>query len=134
MSGTNSTRVTKGLGQGKKLDLDHISDIIKACAEHGVSVIKFGDLRIWFGPQANQPAQPLSPAAPVRTAHSNITPVAEMTDMQHDQQTKDALENEELELRQQQIAELMVTDPLKAEELIERGELQDADDEHGDGE
>lgn len=117
------------------LDAVGICTIIKACDEHKVSTLKFGDLEISFGPKAeNQPIQGevKSPPAPVLTYYQK--PEAEISEAQHKLNNEEGLRQAELELREQQIEELLITDPRRAEELLENGDLEDADDESGDDE
>lgn len=126
-------RGTKVGSQQKSLDPDQIARIIEASALHGVTLLKFGDLEIWFGPHVKPGTTPAHPSAEVPNVETPIhTPVAEMTEKQHDDANAKAIEQNEIDLREQQIAELLITDPEEAEKLIRQGELQDADDESGD--
>lgn len=118
--------------QTKSLDSAAVCLIIEACAKYGVTTLKFSNLeftRAPHGPQdqvspgPNDTALPLAPVAAMTEAKPNDKPIP-----------SEPWEQTELEFREEQIAELQLTDPLRAEELIERGELTDADELGGDEE
>lgn len=96
--------------------------IIKACSEAGVSKLSLGQMHLEFGRPASSAAfavgtpapEPSTPAAP---------PVAIMTESQHEKLNEQALTQAEVNVREQQIAELLITDPLAAEEMISNQEL-----------
>lgn len=119
----------KGRSQVKPLAPDQICAIIEACAKHGVTSLKLGDFEMQLGPQTQ-----LGATTPVvdKPSTASQPPVAEMTAQDHEQQDAKALEQNEIDIREQQIAELLVNDPLAAEKLMMTGELQDADNESGD--
>lgn len=102
----------------KPLDITQVLSIIEACAAHGVTIIKFGDLHIEFSTPPSKVPQK--------------TPDNPISDAQHTENMKDAIEQAEMLIRADQVAELLVTDPRAAEQLLEDGELDDADDEPGD--
>lgn len=68
------------------------------------------------------PQLPHYPLVQQDRAHA---PVGELTDQQHEQMGKDALEDEELRTREEQLARFLVEDPVKYEELLRDGELTD---------
>lgn len=86
--------------------------LILTCRKYGVSHIKYGSAEINFSGSAPGPAQP----APQKV-------IEEQSHIQ-----KEVLAKEELSTREDQIAELLITDPLLAEELMEMGELEKGDD------
>lgn len=61
------------------------------------------------------------------------TPAAAMAVPNHEAQAAEALEMDALELRERQLEELLLTDPLQAEEMIRLGELEE-DGRRADGE
>lgn len=112
----------------KRLDSAEVCVIIEACAKHGVVELKFHDLELKFGKQTEQgTGLPLNPGDNVA-----LPPVAVMTEKDHEKNTESVLEEEEISLRENQIAELQIDDPVAAEELIMNGELEDVDDKRGD--
>lgn len=128
------------MASNQKIELasTDIALIIKACARHGVATLKFGDLELSFSPQVETTSTrpPLPGDDPVQVlseAHVQ-PPVAEITEYQQSNIAKAALEHDELILREQQFAELVVTDPEAAEQMLVDGELDDADDDNGDSE
>ncbi len=129
-SGTSRRKLTNGTRRMVRktsfpLPTDELCSIITACGGAGVSELKFGDLNITFGlpprqirflREANRP-----PASKTGTAISEI----------QEQEAEKALEEDELALRDEQIENLFIEDPVRAEELLERGELTDADRHDG---
>lgn len=59
-------------------------------------------------------------------------PTAEMVVPLQKEEEKISTELEELELREQQIEELILTDPFTAEEMIRLGELEESDGPRND--
>lgn len=125
------TKVTKDRSQAKTLAPGEICAIIEACAKNGVALLKFGNLEIQRGPTAQLSENSEAPASLAPPAPLQNIPVAEMTDKQHTEQNEKALLQEEFNTREEQIAELLITDPLAAEKLIALGDLEDADNESG---
>lgn len=103
-----------------------VCDIIKVSAKAGVYKLKFKDLHIEFG----RPTEGVN--SPVQQ-NIAINPVVDLTGEQHYQQTKNAVEADEVSLREEQLARLLVEDPVKYEELLRDGELSD-DMDSSDGE
>lgn len=56
-----------------------------------------------------------------------------LADSNHAEQQREALELEELRTREAQIEELLITDPLRAEEMIREGDLEELDGGPDDG-
>lgn len=109
-----------------------ICAIIKTCGEAGVVRLRFQDLRLSF----DKPSKDTRPPAPepfwVGPGPTELPlTVATMTAPEHDQIQNDGLVSDELAVREQQIEDLLITDPAKAEELIAQGEL--TPDERQDG-
>lgn len=118
--------MTSGMTLTDKIVLSSldICTIIEACAEYQVTKLKFGDLYLELGrhtPRATVPTQSFSPGTAI-------------PEINHDQINQDSIETDEVRLREAEIAELMLTDPRKAEEMIENGELEDDTDESGEDE
>lgn len=114
------TDSTEMLAQGF-LNAEDICKILKASRESGVLSLKCGPLEVCFGP---------SPAAALADAHISgaaPTPAAEdlgqITQAQQKAEEASLLE-EEINTKDDQIAEMLITDPLRFEELMERGELE----------
>lgn len=116
------------LKSGKaSLTVDEVCRILDASARTGVSLLKLGDLHVEFGRKEPEPSRVPSPLRP------DAIPAAEMAVLQLKEQNR-STELDELQLREDQIAELLLTDPLAAEEMIRNGDLEetnagsDADD------
>lgn len=107
-----------------------ICSILESCAKCNVSLLKFGDLHVEFGRQAN----PSEPAPSEPTSHIIKNSDKEISDTKHAELTKEALEVEELRTKEEILAELIITNPLKAEEMIRNQELEDDTDESDDNE
>src|SRR5574343_337877 len=117
-STTGSTRKSKS-GMAcieKALSSEDVCRIIEASAKHGVRLLKLADLHIELGPTAPSPYAPLL---------ETPTPAAAVAEPDHERISKEGLAAEELQTREDQIAELILTDPLAAEEMIRLGELED---------
>ncbi len=111
-----------------KLSSSEVCLILKECANAGVLELKFGTLSVSFGksPKGQDILEPREHVVAPK-------PAAEMVEVNHKQQTKESLAQMECELREDQIAELLITDPLEAERLIAEGDLEE-DDQTTDGE
>lgn len=114
-----------------------ICNIIKACSECGVATLTFQDLSISFHSKL-----PLAPNGEIKTEGGQQNPPlpvpvkpnseVKISESQHEEINKATLEEEERALREEQIAELHITNPLAAEEMIMNEELEYDDGEHGD--
>jgi hypothetical protein len=110
------------------LDTVNLKGILELCVSFGVSRIKTPDFEVEF--QASRLG-----ILPVPAPETSIQPVKEITDKEHRAQTAQSLEDDEVSLREQQIADLQLTDPRAAEEMILNGDLDDLghDDEREPG-
>lgn len=127
---TNLRSGTKPTEANHKINLsfNEVCDIIKTSAEHGVSTLKFGTLHLEFGRPPKQ-----QPAPPVESANPLVNPEEEISDAQHTEQTKAQLERDEVSLREEQIAHMMIENPSRAEEMLANGEIESDDfDESND--
>jgi len=117
------------------LDSKQVCDIIESCAKSRVVKLKFGDLEIEFAQcGSNQPSILEGMTNPQETAPTNSkTPEAAISDQQHEDRNKEALESDELNLRDDQMAELLLVNPVAHEEMVASGDLEDADSEFNDG-
>jgi hypothetical protein len=101
--------------------------IIKACRDAQVTELQLGDLYVRFGPQAKPGDQMEAPAAiPANVAQAAPTPQKKPgpeSPEAHEEATK-ALVQEELNFREEQLALMWIEDPLAAQELILKGELE----------
>lgn len=93
---------------------------------HNVAKLKFGDLEIEFDKQIEPQASPLP-----GLVSAPLTPDTAMSDQEHKKQTQQSLEDDEVTLREEQLALAFIENPSRAEELLLEGELVD-DDESGD--
>lgn len=90
-----------------------ICKIIEACARRKVAKLEFGPLKLEFQPPVeHRPPLAPGPASPVLEPENVIR---EKQAQEHER----ALEAEEIRTREEQIAELQITDPLAAEELMQ---------------
>lgn len=99
-----------------------VCSILEASSRLHVRVLKFGDLQVEFAPLAPEPTPAPLPL------EGGATPGAALPVAQHEAQDTEALLQEELRLREQQVDELILTDPLAAEELIRDGDAEERDD------
>lgn len=110
--------------KSKGLVAAEICLIIESSSKHQVSVLKFGDLYLRFGPQASPQETVMMPEP--------STPGVEIPEPDHAKINEATLRSEEAELRLFQIEELKLTNPLEYEELVRNEGIEDADDEPGD--
>jgi hypothetical protein len=108
---TNGTRTTNK----NDLQCQDICLIIEKCSAHGVTTLKFGSLEVSFNPVPKQ-----------------NKPGAEISAETHDKLNEEANLKDEVDLREEQIANAQVEDPLLAEQLILDGELDDESDSDDD--
>lgn len=89
-----------------------ICTIIETCAKKGVEEFAYGPLSFNFSAKtASQPARS-GTSSPEHVLQEQINI------------EKDVLLSEELQTKEEQIAELMISNPLLAEELMAEGELE----------
>lgn len=121
---------------GRALTADEICRIISASAQAQVRELRFGDLHIQWGKQTPLvvPAPRPSPQRVGRRFAGGEPPAPSeqaTPEPNHDQLNQEGLEQEELRLREQQIEDLLLTDPAYAEQLITEGQLGEVPDEPG---
>ena len=99
-----------------ELDTKKISAIIKACGKAGVQEFSLGELRITFGTKTDPDlsVSPLSGEA--------------LSDEDHRKLNEQSLEQDEVRTRENQMEELLITDPAQYERLIIDGEFSDGDE------
>jgi predicted Mrr-cat superfamily restriction endonuclease len=104
--------------QNNSLNSTDICAILRACREAGVSELEFGTLRVTLGKTARivqeEAAQSLATETEI-SAHQV-------------KQAREAFELDELRMREDQLAELLITDPARAEQMLIDGELEDVTD------
>ncbi len=112
------------------LKAEEVCRIISTCSRSNVSVLKFRDLYVKFGPTpirgvkvqnctSESPPENFSFAAPDPSA-----PEAEISENAQRIDTE-TLERDELDLRETQIQESVITDPLEFEKGLASGDLED---------
>jgi hypothetical protein len=103
------------------LSPEEVCRILKVCGETNVLELKFGDLAVVFGASAkNSPEPVISPST-----------VAEITAVQRVQAEKSLL-RDEIAMKEQELAEMAIESPLKYEELLMQGELNESSDTETD--
>lgn len=103
---------------------EELCKIIATCRRAGVSSFKLGALEIVFSP-ASTKIEPAT-ALPQESIGAAPTPAAEVPEETIRAQTKieeSSIEEQGIQTREEQIAELLITDPLKAEEMMMEGDL-----------
>ena len=91
-----------------------IQDIILLCARANVRSIEVSGLRLEFGEGKahHLPEAPPSPVEPTRPTEPTLS------DHEHEKRTKEELELEEVRFREDQLAMMVIEDPLQAEILM----------------
>jgi hypothetical protein len=95
----------------KELSVKDLSELIKISAKSGVSELKFGTLELRFG-------------KPTEKAESKLS-VKEITEEEHKNLTDEALEQDSIRLKKDQIDMLMVENPSEAERLLLNEDLDE---------
>lgn len=111
------------------LKAEEVCRIISTCAKSNVAVLKYGDLYVRFGPnseprkkKASKPdAIPENPTATDPDPRTSDTAISENAE----EIERETHERDELNLREQQIQESAITNPLEFENMLASGDLED---------
>lgn len=118
----------KGNKELKKTVLNtvEVCTIIKAGAKSNVTLLKIGDIEIWFG-------KPTEPDVIQHVLHppSNY-PTGEEIPVDHKQQNQLSLEIDEIRLKEDRLAQMIIENPALAEQMILDGDFGDDDGESDD--
>jgi hypothetical protein len=101
----------------RTLTVKEASAIIKACQIAGVQEIVFRGLRLSFGETRPQ------------WGKRKLSRGAKRREVEAEAIDQESLEKEEFATKDQQVAELVITDPAQYEQLIEQEELVDGEDD-----
>ncbi len=109
------------------LSSDQVCLILEASAKAGVSTLSFAGLHVTFGTSVEH--------GPWATQHQPAGIPSEniLSDTQHREQTQQAIEAQEIQMRERQMAELLITDPEAYERMLRDGDLSDGMDTADDG-
>lgn len=119
---SKSGTVTTG-AEKSDLSTDEVCRILETSAKSGVTSLKFGGLSVTFEKKLEPVGVPLAEPHP----NSVLAPVTVLTEAQHLNQTQEVVLRDEVHLRQEQLAQAMIEDPLRWEELLRSGELTEDD-------
>lgn len=111
---------------GMTFTASEVIDILKACRDTGVAEFEGGGFRVVLDRPVQAGAWDFRTPDPLPPAVS--PPADTLAEPDHEKQTQDAVELDELMLKEDQIAELLVVDPLLAEEMISKGDLVENDE------
>ncbi len=134
MISTNSTS-WRGVKEKRSLSVADLCAILDACGKAQVTVLKFGDLHVAFGTQAEKAPPPSVPRGTsveenVKEALSRL-PATEIAGTQQQEATRN-LANDERALKKDQLALMAIENPALLEELIQSGELdEDVGEDNG---
>lgn len=106
------------------LTIAELCDLIRECHASDVKHIRFGTLDISFGMKPQWGTAPLRETSPPVAAISGLTP-----GQPGEYVNEESLLKDELALKEDQLAEMMITDPLEYERLLTEGELVNEDTE-----
>lgn len=102
---------TKKLIEG--LNIQDLCGLIKACGDARVTSLKWGTLSVEFLPKLE----------PSEIALSRTTPEAGISEADRQKEQEEQLVRREIELKEQELAEMPIADPLQFEQLQTGGEL-----------
>lgn len=97
------------------LNIDNICALIRTCGEVGVKEVSFGRLHVVFG-RKDQDTQASSPNLPDKALSEQSQSIEQR-----------AFEQDEISTKDDQLAELVITDPLEYERLVASGDLENGD-------
>lgn len=96
---------------GMNFSAEELVRIIEVCSRSGVQLFKSGDLEVNFGRVHAPTIEPVFiPEEVKRVAES---------------QAREAIEKEEVGYKQEELADMLINDPARLEELIRSGDLVD---------
>ena len=107
------------------LTSDEVRAIIRSCATYGVLELKFRGLEISLVPKDSEARKPETMVAGNVPRETSNNPVNEITEQEHEHQNQDALEIDEMRLKEEQLAMAFIENPSLAEEMIRNGDLDD---------
>lgn len=115
------------MGEKNLLTAVEVCAILEACAKAQVRELKFGALYVNRGPQSPVESEsvPAALGAPAPVQLPTPIPVAAMTEAQHTQQSAAAIEQAELEAKEERLALLAIEDPVEYERQVMAGELEE---------
>lgn len=121
----SSTSGTTHTGKSKDfISCEEVCKIIEVAAKRGVAELKFGVLELKFGPALSKPTAP-GPTIPAFRSEN----VLQEQQIEHEK----AILSEEIRTREEQVAELMISDPLAAEEMMLQEEVERVAEEEFNG-
>lgn len=85
--------------------------------------LKLGLLEVVFGARSAPLPEPLTQEPQIGAAPTPAAEVLGKTIQAQEQIEQDSIEEQGIQTREEQIAELLITDPLKAEEMMMEGDL-----------
>ncbi len=103
---------------------DEICKIIATCKKCEVSTFELGNLKVVFSSAGAREALPLDLQVPQAASPTPEAQVPGQTIQAQQRLEEESHEEQAVLLREQQIAEMIIEDPLRAEELMEDGELE----------
>lgn len=109
----------------KSLSPNEIRVILEACEKTGVAELAFGDFQVIFGLKPRkiweESDQSLAQPEPFQ---SHSRPTVGIVGIQENIARK-ALEDDEIALKEDQIADLLIEDPVELERMVRDGEITD---------
>lgn len=106
------------------LSSSEVISILSTCRDASVSVLKFRDLYVSFGKQTRlEELQQAIQSVDVTQSPTFAKAIAKI----QTQQSQDSLEQDEIELKQEQLAQMFIENPKLAEELLLNGKLDEED-------
>ena len=139
-----STRSMRAMARRSSLTASDVCTIIEQSAKAGLAELSFDGLQISFVRTYEQRQiihgkvgglEPPSPEALAQMQQASLhpSPYNNLSDEHHIQRTKEQIEEDEIRLREDQLAQMLIEDPQKFEELLAQGELDAGIDVNDDG-
>lgn len=107
----------------KPLTVADVTLIIDTCAKANVRKFQYFGLHLELGDGG-----PASSLRPPLVTEPNLPTEAALSEKHHQQQNERTLRHDEIQAKEERLAQMFIEDPLQAEQMIEKGDLDDGDD------
>lgn len=105
------------------LTVAEVTLIIDTCAKANVRRFQALGLHLELGESG-----PASSPRPPLVTEPNLPTEAALSEKHHQKQNEETLRDEELQTKEERLAQMFIEDPLQAEKMMEEGDLDDGDD------
>lgn len=119
MNGTRLPGATRA-DQKSSFTADELCLIVDTCVRRGVKSLRVGDLFLEF-----QSASPVDTSQIPQVMSLGNERALDLTDKEHEELRRAHLESEEVRLKEERVAQMILEDPIGFERMLENGELEE---------